>query len=209
MAKSNHKISVQNISFLIVVLFLPVSQLFAQGRMVRGEVKTEYSISGTKADFYVSPFGNDSWTGKLAEANSTKTDGPFATIGKAQKAVRELKNQLFKQKKPAIDKRFVGTPHPFGTGRDILVLIREGVYNPDTTLVFRPEDGGERIETDLPTGAFEYHELKDCFVTYAAYPGEKPVISGGTRITGWQDKGNGKWQAEVNCVRISNSSHQL
>ena len=193
MTKYNHKI----ISILILILLLPKFQLYAQGRMVRGEVKTEYSISGTKADFYVSASGNDSWSGKLTEPNPVKTDGPFATIGKAQNAVRELKYQLFKQKKPAIDKRFVGTPHQFGTGRDILVLIREGVYTPDTTLVFRPEDGGERIETDLPTGAFEYHELKDCFVTYAAYPGEKPVISGGARITGWKDKGNGKWQAEV------------
>ena len=197
MAKYNHKISTKNILFLILILLLPKVQLHAQGRMVRGEVKTDYSISGTKADFYVSASGNDSWSGKLTEPNPTKTDGPFATIGKAQNAVRELKIQLFKKKKPAIDKRFVGTPHQFGTGRDILVLIREGVYTPDTTLVFRPEDGGERIETDLPTGAFEYHELKDCFVTYAAYPGENPVISGGTRITGWQDKGNGKWVAEV------------
>ena len=31
-------------------------------------------------------------------------------------------------------------------------------------------DGGERIETELPTGAFEYHQLKDYFVTYAFLP---------------------------------------
>ena len=203
MAKYNLKFIAQIILFLILFLHFPIVKMYAQGRMVRGEVKTEYSISGTKADFYVSPSGNDNWTGKLAEPNLTKTDGPFATIDKAQKAVRELKYQLFKQKKPAIDKRFLGTPHQFGTGRDILVLIREGVYNLDTTFVFKPEDGGERIETDLPTGALEYHELKDCFVTYAAYPGEKPVISGGTRIAGWQDKGNGKWQAKVSGNSIN------
>lgn len=36
-----------------------------------------------------------------------------------------------------------------------------------------------RIETDVPTGAFKFHKLKDHFVTYAAYPGETPIISGG------------------------------
>ena len=128
MAKSNLKFSALYISYLILILFLPTVQLFAQGRMVRGEAKTEYSIPGTKADFYISPSGNDSWSGKLAEPNPTKTDGPFATIGKAQNAVRELKYQLFKQKKPAIDKRFVGTPHQFGTGRDIGIDPRRGLY---------------------------------------------------------------------------------
>ena len=74
---------------------------------------------------------------------------------------------------------------------------------PDTTVIFKPEDGGERVETDLPTGAFEYHELKDYFVTYAAYPGERPVISGGTQINGWQKKENGKWEAPVNLTNVN------
>ena len=30
------------------------------------------------ADFFVSPGGNDRWSGKLAEPNADSTDGPFA-----------------------------------------------------------------------------------------------------------------------------------
>ena len=66
-----------------------------------------------------------------------------------------------------------------GKGKDIVVLIREGYYSLDKSLIFDPEDGGERVETNLPTGAFEYHKLRDHYVTYAAYPNEKPIISGG------------------------------
>src|SRR5580765_277746 len=33
------------------------------------------------ADFYVSPDGDDTWSGTLAEPNPGKSDGPFATIG--------------------------------------------------------------------------------------------------------------------------------
>ena len=40
---------------------------------------------------YVSTIGNDSWSGKLKEPNLTKSDGPFATIGKARDAIRQLK----------------------------------------------------------------------------------------------------------------------
>lgn len=188
---------------LILLLFFPFFQGLAQGQFVRGEAKTEYSISGTKADFYVSSSGNDSWSGKLAEPNAQRTDGPFATIEKAKLAVRELKKQVYQIKKPAVDKRFVGTPHEFGTGRDILVLIRAGVYNLDAALAFDPLDGGERVETDLPTGAFEYHELKDCFVTYAAYPGENPVISGGISISGWEKGEHGKWFARVAHTEVN------
>ena len=30
--------------------------------------------------FYVAANGNDAWSGRLAEANAEKTDGPFATV---------------------------------------------------------------------------------------------------------------------------------
>lgn len=44
-----------------------------------------------KVEFYVSPNGNDTWSGTLPEANTTKTDGPFATFEAARDAVRRLK----------------------------------------------------------------------------------------------------------------------
>jgi uncharacterized protein (TIGR03437 family) len=38
-------------------------------------------------DFYVATNGNDTWSGMLAAPNSGSTDGPFATLGRAQQAV--------------------------------------------------------------------------------------------------------------------------
>src|SRR5690349_16743226 len=45
------------------------------------------------ADFFVSTNGCDScgWSGMLASPNTSNTDGPFATISRAQQAVQTLK----------------------------------------------------------------------------------------------------------------------
>ncbi len=72
--------------------------------------------------FYVSPSGNDSWSGKLPRANSRRTDGPFATLQRAQQAVREVKKR--------------------GLSQPVEVVVREGVYTLREPLVFTPEDGG-------------------------------------------------------------------
>ena len=188
---------------LIITLLSLNNQVSAQGRLVRGIEKAEFNLSGTTADFYVSPSGNDNWSGTLATPNKSLTDGPFATIDRAKTAVSKLKEQIYKLKKKAVDKRFIGTSHQYGAGRDILVLIRQGTYSLEKPLTFAPGDGGERVETDLPTGAFEYHELKDCFVTYAAYPTESPVISGGEKITGWEKKKNGIWSAAIKRTELN------
>ena len=44
-------------------------------------------------DLYVSLQGNDAWSGRQAEPNAAKTDGPLATIEHAQQLVRQLKGQ--------------------------------------------------------------------------------------------------------------------
>ncbi len=155
------------------------------GKLLQGDAWMPFSYQ-EKADFYVSVKGNDKWSGTLAEPNAGGTDGPFQTLGRAQKAVRDLKSKVFFPKDPPVEKRWIGSPHPLGRGKDILVYIRQGTYCLSESLVFEPADGGERVETNLPTGAFEYHKLKDHYVTYAAYPGEKPVISGGQTVTGWK-----------------------
>lgn len=97
--------------------------------------------------FYVSPEGNDSWSGELEKPNQEKTDGPFATISRAKDAVRKIKN-------------IVSEP--------IYVILREGRYFLDETLIFDQKDNG----------------TKECPITYMAYPNEKPVISGGKKIDG-------------------------
>jgi hypothetical protein len=71
------------------------------------------------ADFYVSTLGNDGWTGKLAEPNASKTDGPFATIHRAKNAVRLMKKNCY---------------------RNIYVLIRGGEYQLSETEIFTPAD---------------------------------------------------------------------
>ncbi len=201
----NSKLAVKSGIFACFLLSAMLGNFFAysQGRFLRGEVFQDYSLKDKKGDFYISKKGDDSWSGKLAEPNKDATDGPFASFRKAQQAVRELKAITFLPKKAALDKRFIGSPHPFGTGRDILVLIREGVYSLDSTLVFQPADGGERVETELPTGAFEYHQLKDYYVTYASYPGEQAVISGGERITGWNKKDGSKWEVQLEKKEVT------
>ncbi len=68
------------------------------------------------------------------------------------------------------------------------VFIRGGRYELDETLVFGPEDSG--------TEAYP--------VTYCAYPGEVPVVSGGRRITGWSKtliKGRECWKARLPEVK--------
>lgn len=185
------------------IIFFNTEYLIAQGRFLRGEIYKEYNLENKTADFYVSTKGNDNWSGKLAETNAEKTDGPFATIERARIAVRELKQKIYKEKLPPIEKRFIGSPHKFGSGNDILVLLREGIYSIDSSITFSEEDGGERVETDLPTGAFEYHKLKDYFVTYASYPGENAVISGGKKITNWSKAKNGIWRTRINLSKVN------
>ena len=115
---------------LIASLLLVNHAVQAQGgRLLRGAEKTEFVQSGTAADFYVSPAGNDTWSGKLPKPNKSGTDGPFATIGQAKIAVSKLKAEVYQLKKKAVDKRFVGTPHQFGAGRDILVSSLSGRYS--------------------------------------------------------------------------------
>jgi len=75
------------------------------------------------ADVYVSPQGDDRWSGTLPEPNAAKTDGPLATVQHAQQRVRELKKQ----------------PDRKGP---VVVMLRGGVYYLQQPLVFTPEDSG-------------------------------------------------------------------
>ncbi len=183
--------------FSIIGITLWLNSALSQernGKLLRSEVWQPFDAQSAKGDFYVSPQGQDGWSGTHPEPNAGGTDGPFATLERAQRAVRELKARVFQPKGKAIDVRYVGTTYPYGKGKDIVVFLREGFYSLPAPLRFTPEDGGERVETNLPSGAFEWHHLRDHYVTYAAYPGEKPVISGAGRVTQWREK-DGLWVA--------------
>ena len=43
-------------------------------------VFSNISAGDSTIELYVSTLGNDSWSGTLADPNSEKTDGPFATL---------------------------------------------------------------------------------------------------------------------------------
>ena len=57
-----------------------------------------------------------------------------------------------------------------GLEQDVTVLLRGGTHRLDETVVFGLEDSGEGEQT----------------ITYAAYPGERPVLSSGVPIRGWR-----------------------
>ena len=86
------------------------------------------SIAGTANafgdDLYLSPSGNDAWSGSLPEANAAHSDGPLATLDKARMAVRA---RIAK-----------------GLTSPITVQVRGGEYALDKTVVFGPEDAGTK-----------------------------------------------------------------
>ena len=84
---------------------------------------TANAAEGPGADLFVSPQGNDAWSGTLAEPKADGTDGPLATIQAARDAIRRLKAQGPLQK-------------------PIRVLVRGGMYRVTEPVVFSAEDSG-------------------------------------------------------------------
>jgi hypothetical protein len=83
------------------------------------------SKRSSPAQFFVSPIGNDAWTGTLAAPNAAKTDGPLATLEQARNTIRKLKqSQGGTLKQP------------------VHVLLRSGTYSLEKPLVLTPEDSG-------------------------------------------------------------------
>jgi len=67
---------------------------------------------------------------------------------------------------------------------DIVVTLRGGTYRLTDTLRFGAGDSG--------TGGHS--------VVYRAAPGERPVLSGGRLITGWEPAGEGRWRAHTDLA---------
>ncbi len=111
---------------------------------------------------YVSPQGSDSWSGRLAEPNAEKTDGPLARVQRAAELIKTL--------------RITGS---------VKVLLRGGTYYIEKPIVLGPEHSGTK---DAPT-------------IFAAYPGEKPIISGGRAITGWKKPDGPLWTTAIEDVK--------
>lgn len=106
-----------------------------------------FALSALSAEFFVSPEGNDAWSGKLPSPNKAKTDGPFASLEAAQRAAHAARR----------------------SGKGVAVWLREGTYRLSRPLTLTEEDGGSASGT----------------VVYAAYRGEKAVLSGAKTVTRW------------------------
>lgn len=80
------------ILFLISVLFFEVTSqaLAAENWEIQRQQAEQEVAQKAEPAFWVSTRGNDAWSGKLAEPNAEKTDGPFRTLEKARDAVRTL-----------------------------------------------------------------------------------------------------------------------
>jgi hypothetical protein len=72
-----------------------------------------------------------------------------------------------------------------GLKEPITVHVRGGRYAMAEPLVFTPQDSGT---PQYP-------------ITYAAYSGERPILSGGRAITAWKPAENGLWKAELPEVK--------
>ncbi len=109
-----------------------------------------------QADFHVSTQGNDAWSGTLAAPTPDLTDGPFASLVRAQQAVR-AKRQAAAATAP------------------ITVLVRGGTYGLDTPLVFGPEDSGTAA---APTVIAAWPDEKPVFSGGRAITGWQPGADG-------------------------------
>jgi hypothetical protein len=87
--------------------------------------------SGQAANVFVSPQGKDRWSGRLASPDGD--DGPLATIGRAQQAVREIRKT--------------------DPQTAVRVIICGGTYYLDSTLEFGPEDSGTQDAPVVYTAA--------------------------------------------------------
>lgn len=73
-------------------------------------------------ELHVAPNGNDDWSGKLTQPNAAHTDGPFATLNGARRAIRKLSRPL---------------------QESIQVTLAAGTYRLTEAIPFTGEDSGE------------------------------------------------------------------
>ncbi|MFQ6035477.1 MAG: right-handed parallel beta-helix repeat-containing protein, partial [Sedimentisphaerales bacterium] len=84
-----------------------------------------YVQQATAVTLYVSPDGNDRWSGRLAQPNKERTDGPVASLAGARDAIRRLK-----AKEPITE--------------PMQVMVADGTYVLTEPIVFTPEDSGTK-----------------------------------------------------------------
>jgi len=110
-------------------------------------------------ELYVSVEGSDLSDGSLSE--------PFATLPGAVEALRELRES--------------------GNSSPATIYLRDGRHQLNKTLVLGIEDGASALTEPAPFEEYGAGESPEpAYLTFAAYPGETPVVSAGVPVTGWQ-----------------------
>jgi parallel beta-helix repeat protein len=143
-----------------------VSPLYLAAAIAKSQIPSSSVTAISQKIFYVATNGNDRHSGTLAAPMSDLTDGPFATIQRAQQAIRQLKQQQGGSLQQAVT-----------------VMLREGTHYLSEPLIFTPEDSGTEVHP----------------ITYQAYSGEIPIVSGGRAISSWQQRGH-LWVARLDGV---------
>lgn len=109
-------------------------------------------------EVYVAVEGDDNADGSLLE--------PFATIPKAVETVRDLREN--------------------GNTNPATIYLRGGRHQFNQTLVLGVEDGLSSLPKSATPEEPGAGPLTPAHLTFAAYPGEHPVLSAGTPVTGWK-----------------------
>ncbi|MFC1636487.1 right-handed parallel beta-helix repeat-containing protein [Planctomycetota bacterium] len=91
--------------------------------LIRLVVLLALTQCATAMNLYVSPEGNDRWSGRLEQPNGTRTDGPLATLVGARDRIRRLR-------------LIARIPEP------IHVIIADGRYTLSEPFILGPEDSG-------------------------------------------------------------------
>jgi hypothetical protein len=139
-------------------------------------------------DLFVSPAGDDSWTG--AHPDPQDDDGPFRSIVRARDAIRDrLESGAF--------------------DGPTTVWIRGGRYPRAARAQRRASADCSPLDEPQALGRYPANEplrfdpTDSAPVSYAAYPGETPVIDGGERIEDWEQTtvdGREVWRTSLEWV---------
>ena len=137
--------------------------------------------------YFVSPQGNDSWSGHASAISADASDGPFATVERARDAIRAEKKA-----------------HPDVKGGSI--YLRGGRYQIQQPILFSGEDSGVRIlafQQEQPeltgaasvTGARKV-EARRFEVELPENPGREVFIGGVRQLIAFKPANNGEgWHA--------------
>lgn len=101
------------------MLFVTISAL-----IIVGVFSPSVAASNAKPiAIYVAPSGNDAWSGQIDAPNHSRSDGPFATLGRAQLALRDL-------------------PQKERASRGVTISLRGGTYFLPSPLQLNEIDSG-------------------------------------------------------------------